>query len=111
LPATGVRHQLQHWVGGHWLACDEGAPVASTVLDVEVASLPASIAPIEEVVHAARLQGRNALRRLNFARRGQMLRALAKHLLEQKEILYAWSFHTGATRKDSWIDIEGASPR
>jgi oxepin-CoA hydrolase/3-oxo-5,6-dehydrosuberyl-CoA semialdehyde dehydrogenase len=33
--------------------------------------------------------------------------ALAKHLLEQKEILYAWSFHTGATRKDSWIDIEG----
>lgn len=107
LPETGVRHRMQHWIGGHWLDCDEGAPIASAMLDVEVASLPASIAPMEEAVHAARLHGRSALGQLDFARRGQMLRALAKHLLEHKEILYAWSFHTGATRKDSWIDIEG----
>ena len=37
------------------------------------------------------------------------LKALAKHLNENKETLYAISAHTGATRTDSWIDIEGGS--
>ena len=36
-----------------------------------------------------------------------MLKAVAKHLLEQKDQFYAISAQTGATRADSWVDIEG----
>jgi len=39
----------------------------------------------------------------------ERLKALAKYLGEHKEELYAVSAHTGATRTDSWIDIEGGS--
>ena len=38
-----------------------------------------------------------------------MLKALAKYLGERKEELYALSSHTGATRADGWVDIEGGS--
>ena len=107
LPDVGTLHRLQHWIAGRWLAADDGAPISSAVLDREVARLPLLPAPMEEALHTARTQGRSSLVQLDFARRGQILRALAKYLLEHKEVLYAWSFHTGATRKDSWIDIEG----
>ncbi|MCJ8641209.1 phenylacetic acid degradation bifunctional protein PaaZ, partial [Escherichia coli] len=33
--------------------------------------------------------------------------AVAKHLLSEKERFYALSAQTGATRADSWVDIEG----
>ena len=36
-----------------------------------------------------------------------MLRALAMHLMSKKEAFYELSYRTGATRGDSWIDIEG----
>lgn len=39
--------------------------------------------------------------------RARALRMLAKHLLERKERLYGVSACTGATRSDSWLDIEG----
>ena len=35
------------------------------------------------------------------------LKALAAYLMERKEQLYAISVHTGGTRPDNWIDIEG----
>ena len=34
-------------------------------------------------------------------------KALALYLQERKETYYALSYATGATRADSWIDIEG----
>ena len=51
--------------------------------------------------------GNPALRSMTFHERGRMLRALALHLTEHKEKFYAISYQTGATRTDSWIDIEG----
>src|SRR3990170_845173 len=36
-----------------------------------------------------------------------MLKALAKYLMERKDRFYAISAATGATKADSWIDIEG----
>ena len=44
---------------------------------------------------------------MTFQERGRMLRALAIHLLKHKETFYAISYQSGATRVDSWIDIEG----
>ncbi|MGU3412423.1 phenylacetic acid degradation bifunctional protein PaaZ [Enterobacteriaceae bacterium C34A] len=51
--------------------------------------------------------GGAALGKLTFVERAAMLKAVAKHLLEQKETFYALSAQTGATRTDSWVDIEG----
>ncbi|EKJ3639077.1 phenylacetic acid degradation bifunctional protein PaaZ [Escherichia coli] len=48
-----------------------------------------------------------ALRAMTFIERAAMLKAVAKHLLSEKERFYALSAQTGATRADSWVDIEG----
>lgn len=58
-------------------------------------------------VEYARSKGNSALRKLTFQERGRMLKSLALHLLSKKEMFYEISSRTGATRIDSWIDIEG----
>ena len=55
----------------------------------------------------ARETGGPALRKLTFHERGRMLKALALYLLQKKERYYEISWATGATRADSWVDIEG----
>lgn len=57
----------------------------------------------------ARQVGGPALRALGLQARAAILKALARYLGEHQEVLYALSAHTGATRKDGWIDIEGGS--
>jgi oxepin-CoA hydrolase/3-oxo-5,6-dehydrosuberyl-CoA semialdehyde dehydrogenase len=52
-------------------------------------------------------KGGEALSKMTFVERAAMLKAVAKHLLEQKDAFYALSAQTGATRADSWVDIEG----
>lgn len=54
-----------------------------------------------------RSRGNAALRKMTFQERGRMLKALALHLIERKKKFYPISAATGATRIDSWIDIEG----
>lgn len=49
----------------------------------------------------------NKLRSMTFYERGNMLKALATHLLSKKDKFYTISYQTGATKVDSWIDIEG----
>ncbi len=61
----------------------------------------------ESVLAYGRTQGGPPLRRMTFPERGRMLKALAFYLSERKEHYYAVSAATGATRADSWIDIEG----
>lgn len=55
----------------------------------------------------ARTVGGPRLRALTFHQRAAMLKAMAKHLTERKDALYAVSAATGATKTDSWIDIDG----
>jgi oxepin-CoA hydrolase / 3-oxo-5,6-dehydrosuberyl-CoA semialdehyde dehydrogenase len=59
------------------------------------------------VLDYARDTGGPALRRLTFHDRAAMLKKLAKQLSEHKEEFYTLSYATGATRSDSWIDIDG----
>ena len=51
--------------------------------------------------------GGEALHAMTFIERAAMLKAVAKHLLSLKETFYALSAQTGATKADSWVDIEG----
>jgi len=55
----------------------------------------------------ARTVGGPKLRNMTFQQRGLMLKALALHLQSKKEDFYKISWATGATRIDSWVDIEG----
>ena len=52
-------------------------------------------------------KGGFALRKMTFQERGLMLKKLALHLMSIKKKFYTLSAATGATRVDSWIDIEG----
>ncbi|CDG19602.1 phenylacetic acid degradation bifunctional protein PaaZ [Xenorhabdus doucetiae] len=63
--------------------------------------------PLAESLKYAREKGGKALAAMTFQQRAQMMKAVAKHLLANKEALYAISTETGATRADSWVDIEG----
>ncbi|MBN4678523.1 aldehyde dehydrogenase family protein, partial [Pandoraea nosoerga] len=58
-------------------------------------------------LHFARTKGNRALRNMSFHERGLMLRALALHLREHLPKFYEISYQTGATKADSWVDIEG----
>ena len=57
----------------------------------------------------ARTVGGPALRAMTFHERARMIKALANAIMERKEELYTLSWSTGATRMDSWIDIEGGA--
>jgi oxepin-CoA hydrolase/3-oxo-5,6-dehydrosuberyl-CoA semialdehyde dehydrogenase len=100
---------LQSLIAGRWLGTTPGQTLHSAIQGRVVASTHAEAIDFAEAVHHARTVGVPALRQLDFQQRAAILKALAKHLLAHKEILYAISAHTGATRADSWIDIEGGS--
>lgn len=55
----------------------------------------------------AKEKGGAVLRKMTFTQRGLMLKELAMFLLKNKRKYYEVSAWTGATRIDSWIDIEG----
>lgn len=59
------------------------------------------------MMHYARTKGREKLSKMTFHERGLMLKALAMHLLKHKKRFYEVSAFSGATKIDSWIDIEG----
>ena len=61
----------------------------------------------EAVLDYGRKVGGEKLRKMTFQERGRMLKALAFHLLEKKNKYYEVSAWSGATKVDSWIDIEG----
>ena len=100
---------LQSYIGGRWLG-QQGAQVLRSAIDGHpVASTHAEAIDFGEAVAHARKVGLPALMALDFQQRAERLKALAKYLNEHKETLYAISAHTGATRADSWVDIEGGS--
>lgn len=61
----------------------------------------------KEVLQYGRSVGGPSLRKMTFQERGRMLKALAFYLLDRKNSYYKVSAWTGATKIDSWIDIEG----
>lgn len=100
--------KIQHYIGGQWV---EGGGDGE-VLHHAITGVPVGVHTIEGIdfkvaYDHARNIGNPALRKMTFQERGLMLKALAFHLLDEKEKFYEVSKATGATRMDSWIDIEG----
>ena len=100
---------LQSFIGGRWIGQQPAQSLKSAINGQTVAQTHAESIDFGEAVDYARRVGLPNLLALDFQQRAARLKALAKYLGERKEELYAISGHTGATRVDSWIDIEGGS--
>ncbi len=98
---------LQSSIAGRWVGHSPAQTLASAITGRPVAQTHADAIDFGEALHHARTVGLPGLMALDFQARAARLKALAKFLGEHKETLYAISAHTGATRTDSWIDIEG----
>ena len=100
--------KLQNFALGRW---QEGSGDGQMLYDAstgeEVALASSNGLDFAEMLEYGRNVGNKNLRRLTFHERGRMLKALALYLMERKEKFYEISYKTGATRVDSWIDIEG----
>lgn len=100
--------QLQSYVAGSWFA---GIGNLVDLLDASTGELVAraSSAGVDfraMLAHARQVGGAH-LRKLTFHERAAQLKALAKMLSQHKDEFYRLSYATGATKNDSWIDIDG----
>jgi oxepin-CoA hydrolase / 3-oxo-5,6-dehydrosuberyl-CoA semialdehyde dehydrogenase len=99
---------LHNFVQNQWIAGDgDGTPQYHAITGQLLGSASDAGLDYAAILQFGRSVGGPALRRLTFHERGRMLKALALFLLENKEKYYAVSAWTGATRADSWVDIEG----
>lgn len=100
--------KLGNYITGKWVEGDgEGQPLYNAVTGEVVAAATTKGLDFASMLEYGRKIGNPALRKMTFQERGRMLKALALHLFEQKEKFYKISYKTGATRADSWVDIEG----
>jgi oxepin-CoA hydrolase / 3-oxo-5,6-dehydrosuberyl-CoA semialdehyde dehydrogenase len=100
--------QLKNYAEGKWVAGNKsGETLYNAVTGEAIYNAGSDGLDFGAMMHYARKVGGPALRKLTFHERGRMLKALAMYLLERKEYFYTISAHTGATRIDSWVDIEG----
>lgn len=100
--------KLENYITGRWISGDgEGEPLYHAVKGELITHATTRGIDFKAALEYARSTGNPALRKLTFHERGRMLKALALHLREHLETFYRISFATGATRMDSWIDLEG----
>jgi oxepin-CoA hydrolase/3-oxo-5,6-dehydrosuberyl-CoA semialdehyde dehydrogenase len=103
-----IMEKLGNYIRGQWVHGDgDGQVLYNAVSGVPIAKVTTSGLDFGAMLHFAREKGNPNLRRMSFHERGRMLRSLALYLMDRKEVFYKISYLTGATRADSWIDIEG----
>ena len=99
--------KLESYINGQWVyGKGEGIPMHDAVTGEIVALSDTTGFDLSEVLHYGRVKG-EALRKMTFQERGNMLKKLAFYLIKKKQHFYDISYRTGATKVDSWIDIEG----
>jgi oxepin-CoA hydrolase / 3-oxo-5,6-dehydrosuberyl-CoA semialdehyde dehydrogenase len=98
---------LESYVAGKWRATAEGAALRDATTGTVIAHAGGAGLDARLALGHAREVGGGNLRALSFHERAALLKALAKFLGEHKEEFYALSYATGATKTDSWVDIDG----
>jgi oxepin-CoA hydrolase/3-oxo-5,6-dehydrosuberyl-CoA semialdehyde dehydrogenase len=100
--------QLKSFVAGEWqVGSGPGALLRDATTGEVIANASADGLDTQLMLRHAREVGGPNLRRLTFHERAALLKSLARFLGEHKEEFYALSYATGATKADSWIDIDG----
>ena len=99
---------LPNYIQGQWLA-HEGAGIAqfNAVTGEQIGTCGSDGLDYEAMRNFAVNSGGAALRKMTFQERGLMLKKLALHMHGLRKKYYPISSMTGATKVDSWIDIDG----
>ena len=100
--------QLQSFVSGKWQAGTRNfVTLRDATTDEVIASASAEGIDYRAMLWSARNVGGSNLREMTFHERAALLKSVAKMLTEYKEEFYKLSYATGATKSDSWVDIDG----
>ncbi|MEZ4855753.1 MAG: phenylacetic acid degradation bifunctional protein PaaZ [Gelidibacter sp.] len=100
--------KIQNYVTGQWIeGKGKGIPMFDAITGEVVALSDTEGLDFAEILHYGRTKGGEVLRKMTFQERGNMLKSLALYLTKRKDAFYELSYRTGATKVDSWIDIEG----
>jgi len=100
--------KLGNYITGSWMEGEgEGQALFNAVTGESIAFTSTKGIDFKSITDYARRVGNPALRKMTFHQRGNMLKALALYLRNHLDKFYNISYQTGATRADSWVDIEG----
>ena len=100
--------KLKNYALGQWIeGAGNGAPLFHAVTGEEIYRATSDGLDFAAMLNYGRTVGSPKLRKLSFHDRARMLKALGLYLNEKKKEFYAVSAATGATKGDSWIDIDG----
>ncbi len=100
--------RLESYVYGSWVAgTKEGQTLLDAATGAPVAQIDSTGINFADVLDYGRKVAAPKLQAMTFHERAQLLKELGQLLMTQKEEFYTESLHTGATRPDAWVDIEG----
>ncbi|OUS29840.1 phenylacetic acid degradation bifunctional protein PaaZ ['Osedax' symbiont bacterium Rs2_46_30_T18] len=99
---------VQSYACGQWISGEASASqLKSAVTGEVIAEVRSMQSGFDNMLCYAREQAAPPLQALSIHDRANLLKDLAKYLLDKKDYFYQLSTHTGATKADSWVDIEG----
>ena len=100
--------KLQNYILGKWIEGDgDGQVLYNAVTGEFIGAASTKGLDFAAILDYGRSTANPALRKMTFHQRGNMLKALALHLRNHLDKFYEISYQTGATKADSWVDIEG----
>src|SRR6187431_1996189 len=101
-------NKLENYIAGRWVTGEgDGHQLFNAVTGEVVANATSIGLDFKLMTEHARKIGNRNLRKMTFHERGRMLKELALHLRKHLDKFYTISYKTGATKADSWVDIEG----
>lgn len=101
-------NKLNNYALGKWVPHDgDGIPQYNAITGELIGTCGSEGLDFSAMLDYARKVGNPKLRKMTFHERGKMLKALAMFLHERRKSYYVTSYQTGATKSDSWVDIEG----
>lgn len=100
--------KIQSYVNGQWCSGDgRSQTLLSAINDDVIGEVNSLTTGFDSILNYGRTVGAPQLRKLTIHERAERLKALGKYLIDRKEDFYRISYLTGATKADSWVDIEG----
>jgi oxepin-CoA hydrolase/3-oxo-5,6-dehydrosuberyl-CoA semialdehyde dehydrogenase len=100
--------RLKSYAHGEWVEGKGTAtPLIHAVTGETIGEATSEGLDFNGMLEYGRSVGNPALRKMTFHERARMLKEMAKYLMERKDEFYKLSEATGATKSDSWVDIEG----
>jgi oxepin-CoA hydrolase/3-oxo-5,6-dehydrosuberyl-CoA semialdehyde dehydrogenase len=101
-------NRLKSYAQGEWIeGTGKAVELVHAVTGESLGEATSEGLDFNGMLEYARKTGNPKLRSMTFHERARMLKEMAKYLMERKDELYKLSEATGATKADSWVDIEG----